>query len=311
MEKRGIISIGDAFIDYISMNTNNDKFEQKLGGASVNVAVHLSRLKIPSYYVTKLGRRDDSFFVRKELEKEFIHLDYSIFSSEKKISGVYVHLDKKGERHFHSYINDTPDDVISEKDILMETIQDKKIFYFGSGTLFHLTARKATEKAMKFAKDNQLIVSFDANIRLQRWTSEQECRHIIRSFFPLLDVLKLSEEELLFLFEVQSVEAGLKMLKQYNIPLVLLTMGEQGAYGLLYHTAIKASGDPIEVKDTTGAGDAFMAAILYNIYRKGMPTSLVELEDYVQKGNLLGAMVATKIGALPAIDYNSIFLSDF
>ncbi|MGP7816363.1 carbohydrate kinase family protein [Niallia sp. 01092] len=307
MKKQGIVSLGDAFIDYISTNRNNDEFKKKLGGASVNVAVHVSRLGIQSYYVTKLGKYEDSLFVQQEMEKESIHLKYSVFSSEKEICGVYVHLDDKGERHFHSYINNTPDDVVKEEDIVVEAFQNKKIFYFGSGTLFHLQARKATEKAIKFAKANQLIVSFDANIRLQRWKSEQECRNTIKQFFHALDVLKLSEEELLFLFEVQTVEEGLKALEQYNIPVIFITMGEKGAYGLLSHQAIKVNGETIEAKDTNGAGDAFMAAILYNIYEQGLPTSLEELKRYVQLGNLLGGMVATKIGALPSkVNYNSI-----
>ncbi len=310
MKKQGIVTLGDAFIDYLSTNPTNKVFEKKLGGASVNVTVHLSRLEIPSYYITKLGENEDSHFVQKEMEKECIHLDYSVHASEKEICGVYVHLDEKGERNFHSYINNTPDDVLEEKDIVKEAFQHKKIFYFGSGTLFHPKARKATEKAVRLAKDNNLIISFDANIRLSRWKSEQECKKTIKQFLHAIDVFKLSEEELLFLFETSTVEEGIKRLKQYRIPVVFITMGEKGAYGMLFQTAVKVSSNPIEAKDTNGAGDAFMAAILYRIYKEGMPASLEVLKGYVQSGCILGAMVAAKMGALPLIgNYKSILAS--
>jgi fructokinase len=299
LNKLGILSIGDAFIDYISINSKNDTFEKALGGASVNVAVHLSRFGVPSYYVTKLGHLEDSHFVQKEMEKEKIKLDHSVFSSTKELSSVYIHLDKNSDRHFHAYVNNTPNEVLEEADIHEEAFRNKKIFYFGSGTLFHKEARKATEKGMKLAKKNDMLVTFDANIRLKRWESESECRSIILSLLSELDVVKLSEEELFFLFQVNTVEEGIKKLDPYKIPILLLTLGEDGAYGILDGQRIKVKGENVIVRDTTGSGDAFMATVLYCIYEKGYPTSVQELRNYVMNGNILGANVATKVGSLP------------
>lgn len=103
MARKGILSLGDAFIDFVSQTRDNNSFDRNLGGASVNVAVHISRFAIPSFYITKLGIDEDSIFVEEEMQKEKINLDESVRTSTKKISKVFVHLDEDGERHFHNY----------------------------------------------------------------------------------------------------------------------------------------------------------------------------------------------------------------
>jgi len=310
LKKQGIITIGDAFIDFFSTTSQNNAFEKKLGGATVNVAVHISRFQLPSYYMTKLGIKEDSLFVREEIEKEGVNLKYSVTDHYKELSAVHVHIDKKGERNFHSYRNHTPDLVLSEQDLSLDAFYNKKIFYFGSGTLFHPKAKKATERALAISKEMGLLVGFDANIRLQRWSSESECRNIIKSLFPTIDILKLSEEEVLFLFEADSLDEGLKRLAEYRIPAVFITVGEKGAYGLLPDLLVHEKGKAIAAMDTNGAGDAFMAAILYWIHEHGMPNTAEALSQCLISGNMLGGKVAEQMGALPLLnDYCRIIAS--
>ncbi|PKG23564.1 hypothetical protein CWS01_11270 [Niallia nealsonii] len=311
LKKQGIITIGDAFIDFFSTTSENDTFEKKLGGATVNVAVHISRFQIPSYYLTKLGTKEDSLFVRGEIEKEGVRLKYSVMDCNKELSAVHVHTGINGERQFHSYSNNTPDLVLKEQDITLDAFHNKKIFYFGSGTLFHPEAKKTTEKALNISKKMNLLVSFDANIRLQRWSSEKECRNVIKRLFHTIDILKLSEEEVLFLFEVDTLEEGLKRLAEYRIPVVFITMGEKGAYGLLPNSLVHKKGEAIVAIDTNGAGDAFMAAILYCIHEEGMPTTAETLSECLISGNILGGKVAEHVGSLPLLkDYRQIISSN-
>ena len=307
MARKGVLSLGDAFIDYVSRSSDNNRFERKLGGASVNVAVHISRFAIPSFYMTKLGEREDSQFVEAEMIKEKIYLDDSVRTPTKQISKVYVHLDTSGERYFHKYENETPDEVVFETDIKESAFENKAIFYFGSGTLFHPRARAATKKAIGIAKEKGLIIAFDANIRIKRWNSEEECRQVIMEFSSFVDVLKLSKEELCFLLEVSSVKEGLANLERIQIPFKLITLGEKGAVGQLYEQKVYIPGEVVSTIDTNGSGDAFMATILACIYEKGFPTSEEELKNYIVRANKLGAMVATKAGSLPKLpDYQTI-----
>lgn len=304
---QGILTIGDAFIDYVSITKNNDKYNQKLGGATVNVAVHLSRFGVPSYYLTKLGIERDSIFVKNEMAKEGLNLYYSIESNTKMISKVFVHLDKDGERQFHSYENETPEEVILSEDLTEEAFDDKKIFYFGSGTLFHPKAQEATKKAITIAKEKGSLVAFDANIRLQRWKSAEECRKTILKFIPFVDVFKLSMEELTFLFQKTNFEENIEMLKEFEVPFKLITMGNLGALGIWREEEIYVPAQKVVVKDTNGAGDAFMATILFHLYKNGVPKNVREWRKYIAAANRLGEVVATKYGSLPILrNYSNI-----
>lgn len=300
-ERQGAVSVGDAFIDYLSINENNDNYERRLGGASVNLAVHLSRYGIPSFYITKLGKEQDSLFVQEELAQENVKLDYSVLSNGKQIPSVYIHLDHNGDRHFHAYVNATPDDVLSVDAINDETFFNKLLFYFGSGTLFHEVAKEATVKALKAAKKHGAFISFDANIRSQRWESEAHCRSTILPLLPIADIVKLSEEELLFLLEEENLDLALKRVKEMDIPLLFVTAGKDGSYVIFQGQVEMVKGKAVQALDTTGAGDAFMGAVLYSIYIDGFPATIQKAADYAYNGNIMGALIAKKTGALPDI----------
>ena len=84
-------------------------------------------------------------------------------------------------------------------------------------------------------------------------------------------MLKLTEEELFFLTETETIEDGIAKLVAYRIPVVLITVGENGTFAVLDGTMTHVGVEPIEPVDTTGAGDAFIAGILRQIHLKGQP----------------------------------------
>ncbi|PFP30632.1 carbohydrate kinase [Bacillus sp. AFS073361] len=296
--QKGVISLGEAFVDFISMDQTNTKYQQLLGGATVNVAVGTKRLGIPAYYLCKLGTDEVSQFVEQEFNKEQIDISYSVYTSSKCICGVYIHINENGERYFHSYVNATPDEVLSEDELRREVFERAKIFYFGSGTLFHETARKTTEKALSYAKDAGNIIGFDANLRLKRWESEGDCRQTVSSFLQYAHIVKLAEDELYFLTETDSLEAGLNQISRWQIPYLFITMGSRGACAIFKGNKVFVPAPKVEAIDTTGAGDAFMSALLYCFHEKGQPDSLSQLKEYLQLANKVGAAATTERGSL-------------
>lgn len=300
LKKQGVISLGEAFVDYISIDSTNTKYQQLLGGATVNVAVGSRSLGIPSYYLCKLGTDEISQFVEEELRKENINTEFCVRTPSKRICGVYVHNNETGERYFHSYINPTPDEVLTEDQLERGLFEKAKIFYFGSGTLFHKSAKKTTTMAIKYAKESNTLIAFDANIRIKRWESEKHCRNTILSFLQQAEIVKLAEEELFFLTETKSIDEGIEKLTQWKIPYVFITMGSNGAYAVLNGEEIYVPGIEVNAVDTTGAGDAFMSALLYNFHEKGLPIDFSQLTDYTQQANRVGAIATTKIGSLTA-----------
>lgn len=298
MSKQGVISLGDAFIDLISQDSSNSKYRRFLGGATVNAAVWTSRLGTPSYYLTKLGMDEDSKFVVEELKKEKVNLDYCPVALEKRICSVTVHINDDGERVFHSYDNLTPDVLLTAEELEQELFKQAKIFYFGSGTLFHKTARNTTNKAMEYAREQDSLVAFDTNIRLKRWESEEICRQTVLSFLSRADIVKMAEEELFFLSETNSLEEGLEKLTQYGVPYLFVTMGGDGACAVHDGKKIVVPSVKVEAIDTTGAGDAFMAAVLSKFHELGTPKDDTQLESYVQFANEVGARATMKLGSI-------------
>ncbi|WP_066363071.1 carbohydrate kinase family protein [Neobacillus drentensis] len=300
MDQNGVISLGEAFVDFISIDQSNTKYMQLLGGATVNVAVGSRRLGIPVYYLCKLGSDVISQFVEQEFTKEGVDTSFTVNTSSKKICGVYVHISENGERYFHSYVNPTPDEVLTEDELRREVFERAKIFYFGSGTLFQEKAKKTTESALTFAKEAGNIIAFDANLRLKRWGSEEHCRQTVSAFLKYANIVKLAEDELHFLTETDSLEAGIDQLSKMKIPYLFITMGSKGAYAIFNENKVFVPAPSVKAIDTTGAGDAFMSALLYSFHEKGLPFKLFQLEEYLNFANKVGAVSTTEIGSLSA-----------
>lgn len=301
MKKSHVITYGDAFVDYIAKDRTNESYITHLGGAALNIAVGLSRLNVPIHLITVTGENETSMFARKELMKEGVGLDYAQKIPEKRVSGVYVHLLPEGERSFHKYVDETPDIQVKKSHIDPKAFLHASIFHISSGTMFHPVALETTRHAVKLAKGAGTLLSLDVNIRRPRWDSDEQCRITIRSFFPEVDILKLTEEELLFLTKTSSMEEGIADLVQFDIPLILVTVGESGTYAVQNQIPHHFSVEKVETVDTTGAGDAFMAGILRYVHVKGIPSTVAALSDSVGFANHLGAIATTKQGAMTAM----------
>lgn len=300
-DKDFILVYGDAFVDYIANDQSNTSFTKYLGGATINVAAGISRIGAPSALITISGDDETSQFCREEILKEGVNLDYAIYDPTKRVSGVYVHLNENGEREFKDYVDETPALQVAQEQLQEAAFKRASIFNVCSGTMFEPTALATTRAAVDMAKDKGAILAIDANIRPLRWDSEQQCRETIASFFEDADILKLTDEELFFLTETDTIEDGLAKLDELLVPIVLITVGADGAYAVLNGEVMHVTVDPVVPVDTTGAGDAFMAGVLRYVHFNGLPTVAEDLIKCVSFGNKLGAMAATKPGALTAL----------
>ncbi|WWB84019.1 carbohydrate kinase [Priestia aryabhattai] len=307
--KKGIISYGEAFIDFIAKNESNTDFDPFLGGTTVNVAVGVQKLGAKAYYICKLGSDETSDFVRKKLLIEGVNQSGCVTSKTKKVCEVYVHKSKEGDRHFHSYIDSTPHEQVYKHELQEPLFEQAAIFYFGSGTLFHRISQETTKEAVRLAKKYRMLVAFDPNIRMKRWESEAACRNTVTPFLYETDILKISQDELLFLMNSTDLTESLEKLRSYHIPYVWITQGEDGAVAVTANQTLHVSAKEVHAIDTTGAGDAFMAGILWCIHEKGLPESEESRKRYTMFANALGEAVSARYGgmiSLKAKDVSSI-----
>lgn len=298
---RYVLSYGDAFVDYIARTHENTEFDLYLGGATVNVAAGASRLGLPSRFITITGDDEESTFVRQQMAEEGVDLKQAIEVPEKRCTSVYVHLTEESDRIFAKYLDPTPDIQVRPEELQEEAFQEAVTFHFCSGTMFHPTALATTRRAVELAREKGVLLSFDVNVRPLRWESEERCRETILEFMGLSHMVKMTREEMYFLMQTEDFTQGLERLQQYSIPLVFLTDGENGTICLVDGQQIHAPVTPVVPVDTTGAGDAFIAGVLYYVFHNGFPETPADVLECATFGNKLGALCATKQGALTAM----------
>ena len=302
-KKEFVLVYGDAFVDFISNDRTNTTFTKFLGGTTVNVAAGIARIGAPASLITITGDDEVSKFVRREIEKEGVSLDYAKIVPEKRVTGVHVHLLEGNERMFTDYMDETPDLQVEVAHLNEEAFTKASVFNFCSNTMFHPTALATTKAALAMAQKHEAIIAMDANIRPLRWESPQQCHDTVGEFLSQADVLKLADEEMYFLTETKTIEDGIAQLAQYNIGLVMVTVGANGTYLVMNGQTVHVPSIEITCVDTTGAGDAFMSGILRQIHLNGMPQTIEEAYDYVYFANLIGAFAATKAGAITSMQH--------
>lgn len=271
--KNTLFAIGEALIDFIPSETGCEfsevtAFSPKVGGAPANVLGAFARLGGKTQLITRL---DDDPFGNKiagELSKFNIGLDNVLFTDEANTALAFVSLADDGNRTFSFYRNPSADMLYDEKNITESMLEDCYALHFCSVSLGDFPMKAAHKKAVKMAKKQGAIISFDPNIRFPLWKDKQKLKAAIDEFLPLADVVKISDEEIEFITGTNDIEKGSKMLLK-NAEIVLCTCGADGAYSFTENAQVYVPSQSVRAVDTTGAGDAFIGSFLYNLYRNG------------------------------------------
>ncbi|RWZ58862.1 aminoimidazole riboside kinase [Halobacillus fulvus] len=303
MEK-GIISLGEALIDFIPLDDDNINFQKSPGGAPANVAVGLARLGAKSTFLGKVGDDVLGRFLKKTLTDYGVETESMYLTKDVRTGVVFVTLDETGERSFDFYIDPSADRFLEAKEVDPALFDSHNVFHFGSISMINEPAKSATKEAVKLAKEKGLIVSYDPNLRLGLWSSEEEARRTILSMLGEADIVKISEEELEFLTGEKDIEAGVAKLEEYTIPVLYVTLGAEGSYVFTKNGHIQVPARKVEAVDTTGAGDAFVSGILYQLSERGKSTdqlSLEELEEMTLFASVSGSLAASTKGAMTAL----------
>ncbi|OIJ21842.1 carbohydrate kinase [Anaerobacillus alkalidiazotrophicus] len=302
--KKGVISLGEALIDFIPMDHTNLTYIKSPGGAPANVAVGIARLGTDSTFLGKVGDDVLGHFLEETLQSFGVITDQMFFTKEVRTGAVFVTLAEDGERSFDFYIDPSADRFLSESDLDERLFQTNKVLHFGSISLISEPSKSATKKAVQLAKENGMIVSYDPNLRLGLWENEEVARETIISMLGQADVLKISEEELEFITGEKDIDKGVAALSQYKIPLILITLGSEGSYIFLHGEKAHVEAMKVNAVDTTGAGDAFVSGILYNLEKRedGVKNmTLEEAKEVARFASVSGGLAASTKGAMTAL----------
>lgn len=305
-----IITLGEALIDFVSEESGVElrgasRFHKRFGGAPANVAIGVARLGASAGFIGKVG--DDAFgrYLEEELMRAGVDTSCLYFSKAAKTTLAFVSLTSQGDRDFVFYRDPGADAFLSVEEITEQYIQEANVLHLGSISLISPMSRDATCRAIEFAENCGLTVSMDPNIRLSLWKNEEGARKVIRDALIHCDLCKLSKEEAEFLSGKANVREAASDLLELGPGLVIVTLGARGCFYKHGSQEGTIEGYEVQVKDTTGAGDAFTAGFLSHILHNGLLGKLISLEekdlvDALRYSNAVAAMTTTDYGATSA-----------
>lgn len=308
-----ITAVGEILIDLTQSGVNElgiPVFVANPGGAPANLAVAAARLGASTAFIGKVGTDSFGTFLRNTLIENKVDVSGMVTDTQNRTTLAVVALDKFGERTFSFYRDPSADVNLCADEISEEQLKNTKYLHFGSVSLTTDPARSATLYTAETAKKHGAIISYDPNYRASLWSDEATAVERMLEPLGMVDVLKVSDEELPLLTGTEDLEAGSAILAEKGIRLVLVTLGANGSfYRFDGHTG-HVPGVKCKVGDTNGAGDTFFGATLAQLSKFESLDALTvsDLERIVAVSNKAASLTTSRHGAIPAMPtYDEVF----
>lgn len=305
-KKYDVIALGELLIDF-TMNgqseQGNNMFEACPGGAPCNVLALLNKMGKKTAFIGKVGKDQFGTLLRDTITEAGIDASNLMVDENVNTTLAFVHTFPDGDREFSFYRNPGADMMLTADEVNPEVVKDTKVFHFGTLSMTHEGVREATKKAVKTAKANGCLVSFDPNLRPPLWSSLDLAKEQMEYGFGKCDILKISDNEIQFVSGKEDYDEGIAYLQEtYNIPLILLTMGKDGSRAYYKGMRVERPGFSVKAIETTGAGDTFCGSSLnYLVDHDFENLTEEQLGEMLTFANAAAALVTTKKGAIKAM----------
>ena len=303
MGRYDVIALGEILIDMAPGEVSpqgNDTFEACPGGAPCNVLSLLAKAGHKTAFIGKVG--DDMFghLLCNTIEKIGIDTAGVVLDKDVRTTLAFVKKLPDGNRDFSFYRNPGADMMLRSSEVKYDMIKEARIFHFGTLSMTSECAKEATQKAVLFAKENGVLVSFDPNLREPLWEDPKDAKEAIRWGMEQCDILKISDNEVEFMTGVSDMEAGYRKIKEMtSAKQVFVTLGPDGSLGSADGEIIRVSGVKMEsVVDSTGAGDTFMGYALHYILKHGLDLGRLDITELLTGANATAAKITQVKGAL-------------
>lgn len=304
MKRFDVTALGELLIDFTENGLSaqgNYLLEANPGGAPCNVLSMLSKLGKKTAFIGKVGDDFLGRHLKDVVEAVGIDTRNLLLDDQVHTTLAFVHTYPDGDRDFSFYRNPGADMNLRAEEIDEELIAQSRIFHFGSLSLTHPGVREATKKALRIAKENGCLISYDPNLRPPLWNTLEEAKEQIAFGMTQCDILKISDNEIQWFTGEEDYDAGIRVLQEtYHIPLILLSMGRDGSRA--YYQDIKMEAAPFLQKntiETTGAGDTFCACVLNYVLEHGLEElTTQDLQQMLRYANAAASLITTRKGAL-------------
>ena len=301
-----IVALGEILIDftyYGESENGNILFEQNPGGAVANFLALGAGFGLKTAFIGKIGADMQGQFLRDVLKAKGINTTGLIETRDFFTTLAFVKI-KEGERSFSFARKPGADTRLSFDEIDENIIKNTKVFHFGSLSLTDEPSKTATIKAVKLAKEHNVLISYDPNYRTSLWKNAEIAKKTMREGAKFADIIKISDEESEILTGYKEPEKAANSLLEEGASCVVVTLGENGAIVATSAGQIQKKTPKVEVIDTTGAGDTFFASFLYKIITSGKTLeqhSINQLGEYLEFANAAASICVGRRGAMPSM----------
>lgn len=302
-----VVALGELLIDFTPAGFSeqgNPILEANPGGAPCNVLAMLAKCGRRTGFIGKIGDDMHGRFLQQTIKAVGIEDSGLVISDEVHTTLAFVDIDELGERSFSFYRNPGADMMLTEDEVCVQMIRQAKIFHFGTLSMTHECVRKATQRAVRCAKESGCLISFDPNLRLPLWDDEEVAREQMIYGASVCDILKIEQDELLLMTQKDDVKLAVQYLQEsYQIPLILVTAGAAGSEAFWGNESYKAKALLTEkTVDTTGAGDTYLGYCLNVLLDYSKEEWNRDMFEKMLTGAAVAAsIVTTRKGALKAM----------
>ena len=303
-----VVTLGELLIDFTFEKVDGDGYplmQAHAGGAVANFLAVNSKFGLKTAFIGKVG--NDTFgnllvdtLTKNGIDTSGMILDDSVFTTL-----AFVTLDKSGDRDFAFARKPGADTMLSFEEVDLSLIEDTKAFHFGTLSMTDEPSNSATKKVVEYAKNLGKLITFDPNLRLPLWKDVEFCKEQMKWGLSRADVVKISEEEVEFLFGLNDKEGAKYILENYGVKLLFVTKGSSGVYATNGVVEVEMPAlRGVNVVDTTGCGDIFGGSALYKILSldKNVCDYTVEnLSEVCRFATVSAGLASQKFGGIPSI----------
>lgn len=304
-KKYDVVALGELLIDFTQNGTSdqgNPLFEANPGGAPCNVLSMLTRFGKKVGFIGKVGKDGFGTQLADAIKEQGIATEGLCFDEDVHTTLALVHKLPNGDRDFSFYRKPGADVNLKEDEVNTDMIANARLFHFGTLSLTDEPVKSATYKAVKCAKENGAIITFDPNLRPPLWDSLDDAKEAFDYGMKNTDFLKISDNEILWFTGKDTYDEALAYLRETypNIKLICLSLGGDGSRAIYKDIDITV---PAFLQDstieTTGAGDTFCACVLNGILDNGLDDLDEDtLRKVITFANAAASIVTTRKGAL-------------
>lgn len=309
-----VVALGELLIDFTCLGTDADGYPTMAahpGGAPANFLAALAKFGAKTALLGKVGSDAFGRLLLDTLDRAGISTGGMTVTDDVFTTLAFVTLDAAGNREFSFSRKPGADTCITFGELDLKLIDEARVFHFGSLSLTGEPARSATCKAVDYAKASGKLITYDPNLRKPLWNDLNEAKKQLLWGLTKADVVKISDEEVEFLFGLGAEEGAAHILENYPVKLVFVTCG---AGGCCFKNALASGMVPslsdIPVVDTTGAGDIFGGSALWKLLQLGKTPEALnkeELMDIVRFACTSAGLSTTKSGGISSVpDYGSV-----